>query len=50
MAILKIRNENGNMVEVPALVGTSAYQIAVKNGFKGNQKVLSNIYYINNIF
>ena len=37
MAILYFRNKNGEMEEVPAIVGRSAYQTAVKNGFKGTE-------------
>lgn len=38
MAILKIRDNNGNVTVIPALEGRSAYQIAVSNGFIGTEK------------
>lgn len=37
MAILKIRDENGNMVEVPAIQGKSAYQYAKEGGYQGTE-------------
>lgn len=37
MAVLYFRNKNGEFVEVPAIVGRSAYQTAVKNGFQGTE-------------
>ena len=37
--ILNIKNPNtGQYESVPAIVGSSAYQIAVKNGFHGTEK------------
>ena len=36
-AILKIKDIYGNWVESPAITGSSAYEIAVKNGFKGTE-------------
>lgn len=38
MAILKIRDNNGNVTVIPALEGRSAYQIAISNGFIGTEK------------
>lgn len=38
MAILKIRDNLGNVTVVPALEGLNAYQIAVNNGFIGSEK------------
>lgn len=38
MAILKIRDKNGNIVNVPAIKGQSAYEIARDNGFEGNEQ------------
>lgn len=38
MAILKIRDNNGNVTVIPALEGRSAYQIAVKYGFVGTEE------------
>lgn len=47
MAILRLKDENGVWIEVPALkgdpgqpggVGPSAYEIAVNNGFKGTEE------------
>lgn len=37
MALFYIKDKNGVFVEVPAIVGRSAYQTAVKNGFKGTE-------------
>lgn len=37
MAVIYVRNEKGEFVEVPALVGRSAYEIAVASGFKGTE-------------
>lgn len=37
MALLYCRDENGVFREVPCIVGRSAYQTAVKNGFKGTE-------------
>jgi hypothetical protein len=36
--ILKIRNENHEWCSIPAIIGQSAYQIALKNGFKGTEQ------------
>lgn len=41
MAILRIKDENGNIVEVPALkgdAGKSAYQYAQDGGFTGTEE------------
>jgi hypothetical protein len=38
MSVLYFRNESGEFVEVPAIVGRSAYQTAVKNGFDGTEE------------
>lgn len=35
--ILKIKNEKGEWVAVPAIQGESAYDIAVRNGFVGTE-------------
>lgn len=37
MSVLRIKNENGVFVEVPAIKGRSAYEIAVANGFVGTE-------------
>lgn len=37
MALFYVKDKNGVFVEVPAIVGRSAYQTAVKNGFKGTE-------------
>jgi hypothetical protein len=37
MALLYCRDENGVFKEVPCIVGRSAYQTAVKNGFMGTE-------------
>lgn len=38
MAVFYVRGENGRFVEVPTLVGNSAYQVAVKSGFEGSEE------------
>lgn len=38
MAILKVRDNNGNVTVIPALEGRSAYRIAVDNGFIGTEQ------------
>lgn len=35
--ILKIKNEKGEWIGVPAIQGESAYEIAVRNGFVGTE-------------
>lgn len=35
MSILKVKDINGNIIDIPAIRGYSAYQSAVANGFKG---------------
>lgn len=35
--VLYFKNKNGEFEEVPAIVGQSAYQTAVNNGFKGSE-------------
>jgi hypothetical protein len=37
MSVLYFRDKDGVFKEVPAIVGRSAYQTAVKNGFKGTE-------------
>ena len=37
MALLYCRDERGVFKEVPCIVGRSAYQTAVKNGFMGTE-------------
>lgn len=37
MALFYVRDKSGNFVEVTAIVGRSAYQTAIKNGFKGTE-------------
>ena len=37
MAVLYLRNKKGEVVELPVIVGRSAYQTAVKNGFEGTE-------------
>jgi len=37
-AILRLKDDRGNVYDVPAIRGLSAYQIAVKNGFEGTEK------------
>lgn len=38
MSVVYFRNKNGEMVEVPAIIGRSAYKSAVKHGFEGTEK------------
>lgn len=37
MALLRARDKDGNYIDIPALRGESAYEIAVKHGFKGTE-------------
>lgn len=37
MAVLYFRNDEGEFVEVPAICGRSAYEVAVANGFEGTE-------------
>lgn len=37
MAMIKVRDENGNIINIPALNGESAYDIAIRNGFVGTE-------------
>lgn len=37
MAIIKVRDKDGNYIDIPALNGESAYNIAVKNGYTGTE-------------
>lgn len=37
-SILRVKDQNGNEVDIPAIKGASAYEIAVKNGFKGTEE------------
>lgn len=37
MAVLYFRNKNGELMEVPAVAGRSAYQTALDNGFVGTE-------------
>ena len=36
-SILKVKDANGNVINIPAIQGDSAYKIAVKNGFEGTE-------------
>lgn len=38
MAIIKVRDKDGNYIDIPALQGESAYDIAVRNGFVGTEQ------------
>lgn len=38
MSVLKVKDKNGKIVDIPAIKGASAYEIAVKNGFKGTEE------------
>lgn len=35
--VLRVRDNNGNVANIPAIRGKSAYQIAVDNGFEGTE-------------
>ena len=37
MAMIRVRDNDGNYIDIPALNGESAYNIAVKNGFVGTE-------------
>lgn len=37
MALIRVRDKEGNFVDIPALQGESAYDIAVRNGFVGTE-------------
>ena len=37
MAMIKVRDKDGNIIDISALNGESAYNIAVKNGFVGTE-------------
>ena len=38
MALIRVRDKNGNYIDIPALQGESAYDIAVRNGFVGTEQ------------
>lgn len=38
MALIRARDKDGNYIDIPALNGESAYNIAVKNGFVGTEQ------------
>lgn len=38
MALVRVRDKNGNYIDIPALQGESAYDIAVRNGFVGTEQ------------
>lgn len=37
-SILKIKDQNGNIIDIPAIKGASAYDVAVDNGFEGTEE------------
>lgn len=37
-SILKVKDGNGKTYDIPAIRGSNAYEIAVKNGFVGTEK------------
>lgn len=37
MALIRAKDKDGNYIDIPALRGESAYNIAVKNGFVGTE-------------
>ena len=38
MAIVRVRDKDGNYIDIPALQGESAYDIAVRNGYTGTEQ------------
>lgn len=36
--ILRVRDEQGNIYDIPAIIGSSAYEIAVRDGFEGTER------------
>ena len=38
MALIRVRDKEGNYIDIPALKGESAYDIAVRNGFVGTEQ------------
>ena len=37
MALVRVRDKDGNYIDIPALQGESAYDIAVRNGYTGTE-------------
>ena len=37
-SILKIKDKNGNWIDIPAIIGLSAYEVAVKHGYNGTEE------------
>ena len=37
-SILKIKDKNGNWIDIPAIIGLSAYEVAVKHGYDGTEE------------
>ena len=38
MSLIRVRDKDGNYIDIPALQGESAYDIAVRNGFVGTEQ------------
>ena len=38
MSLIRIRDKSGNYIDIPALQGESAYNIAVRNGYTGTEQ------------
>ena len=38
MALVRVRDKDGNYIDIPALQGESAYDIAVRNGYTGTEQ------------
>lgn len=38
MALIRVRDKEGNYIDIPALQGESAYDIAVRNGYTGTEQ------------
>lgn len=37
MALIRVRDKDGNYIDIPALRGESAYEVAVRNGYTGTE-------------
>lgn len=37
-SVLKIKDKNGNWIDIPAIIGLSAYEVAVKHGYDGTEE------------
>ena len=37
MALIKVKDQNGNIIDIPAIKGKSAYQYALDGGYTGTE-------------